>query len=87
MKVVATVVQSSVSTSGEPASPDSDRLASLQDVEGAVRCWRWHAGFLEEPAQPFKTTDPRSKPTSIFCRPALVAPSMADSGVGKVSGK
>jgi hypothetical protein len=36
-------------------------------------------------AHPFTTADPRSKPISIFCRPALIAASIADSCVGNVS--
>lgn len=39
------------------------------------------------PAHPFTTARPRSKPASIFCRPAWIAASMADSCAGNVSGR
>src|SRR5450756_2370968 len=35
-----------------------------------IMCSRAEDPFLEERAQPFTTADPRSSPTSIFCRPA-----------------
>jgi hypothetical protein len=47
-------------------------------------CSRAEVPFFEERAQPFTTADPRSKPISIFCRPALIPASIADSCVGNV---
>ena len=45
-------------------------LVSLRDQKALFSLAQLYRSCTEAPAHPFTTADPRSKPISIFCRPA-----------------
>jgi len=65
---------------------DRSPLTPEELLSSTLRCLRKQ--LRPRKNQPFTTADPRSKPMSIFCRPARIAASIADSCcVGNASGR